>query len=291
MNSQVKPLVSVIIPSFKMGQFIGEALESVGAQTYPHWEVIVVDDAGPEDGTRGAVEAFAAKHPDHRVEYIRHDKNQGVGAARNTAIQRAKGEFLAFLDPDDLWHSNHLSSGCQKLGTCMNFDVFYSPVEAFVWNFRIRKLWRISQWHVELFPVSLAAENFIQPSTVILRRSCIEKVGGFTTKPDLQHIEDWDLWIRLAQATAAFHFSKKRTTYRRVHPGSAMAQPGSLEKLRLALVKEHLEFFLANQGVLLTRVLGKIQPKQQRPKINLFKYFQLLKYQLNCLFNAKTVKK
>ena len=92
-----KALVSVIMPAYKMGQFIGEALDSVGARTYPHWEVIVLDDAGPEDGMRAAVEAFAAKHADRRVEYIRHETNQDVSAARNTAMSAAEGSVLAFL--------------------------------------------------------------------------------------------------------------------------------------------------------------------------------------------------
>jgi glycosyltransferase involved in cell wall biosynthesis len=96
-------LVSVIIPAYKMGQFIGEAVESVGRQTYAKWEVIVVDDAGPEDGTRAAVEAFAAKHPDHRVEYIRHETNQGVSIARRTAFETLRGEYIAFLDADDAY--------------------------------------------------------------------------------------------------------------------------------------------------------------------------------------------
>jgi glycosyltransferase involved in cell wall biosynthesis len=68
----------VILPCYKTGQFIGEALESVGVQTYTNWEVIAVDDCGPEDGTRGAVEAFAAKFPDHRILYHRHKLNAGA---------------------------------------------------------------------------------------------------------------------------------------------------------------------------------------------------------------------
>lgn len=66
------PLVSVIMPCYKMGRFIGEALESVGKQTYTNWEVIAVDDCGPEDGTHKIVKDFASKHLDHRIEYIRH---------------------------------------------------------------------------------------------------------------------------------------------------------------------------------------------------------------------------
>jgi glycosyltransferase involved in cell wall biosynthesis len=80
----------VILPCYKTGQFIGEALESVGVQTYTNWEVIAVDDCGPEDGTRGAVEAFAAKFPDHRILYHRHKLNAGVSAARNTGIRAAR---------------------------------------------------------------------------------------------------------------------------------------------------------------------------------------------------------
>ena len=90
-----KPLVSVIIPCYKTGRFIGEALESVGKQSYLNWEVLAVDDCGPEDGTREAVKAFAANHPDQRVEYIRHDCNRGVSAARNTGIRAARGSVVA----------------------------------------------------------------------------------------------------------------------------------------------------------------------------------------------------
>ena len=70
-------LVSVIIPCYKMGGYIAEALESIGKQTYENWEVIAVDDCGPEDGTREIVESFAADQPQHRVEYIRHKENGG----------------------------------------------------------------------------------------------------------------------------------------------------------------------------------------------------------------------
>ena len=79
-NSHIsdRPLVSIIIPSYKMGRYIGEALESVGKQTYENWEVIAVDDCGPEDGTKEIIESFAACHPQHRIEFIRHQKNGGV---------------------------------------------------------------------------------------------------------------------------------------------------------------------------------------------------------------------
>ena len=74
-----------------MGRFIGDALNSVSKQTYDNWEVIVVDDCGPEDGTREVVDSFAEMHGQHRIEYITHAKNLGVSAARNSGIDVAKG--------------------------------------------------------------------------------------------------------------------------------------------------------------------------------------------------------
>jgi glycosyltransferase involved in cell wall biosynthesis len=118
--------VSVIIPCFKMGRFIGEALASVGTQTHGNWEVIAVDDCGPEDGTRQAVADFARQFPDHRVEYICHAANRGVSAARNTAALAAKGKFLAFLDPDDLWLPEKLQKQLQVFEADKSAVMVYS---------------------------------------------------------------------------------------------------------------------------------------------------------------------
>ena len=125
-NSATQPLVSVIMPCYKMGRFIGEALESVGAQTYTNWEVIAVDDCGPEDGTREAVEAFAKQFPNHRVIYHRHEKNGGVSAARNTAIELAQGVYLAFLDPDDWWANNKIEKQIKKISESLENVALYS---------------------------------------------------------------------------------------------------------------------------------------------------------------------
>lgn len=103
-------LVSIIIPAYNAEKQIGEALTSVFKQTYPYFEVIVVDDAS-KDQTTEVVESFT----DERLRLLRHSTNQGPGAARNSAIEAAKGKWIALLDADDQWHFSRLEKLMQVI--------------------------------------------------------------------------------------------------------------------------------------------------------------------------------
>ena len=116
MSLQKEPLVSIILPSYKMGSYVSRALESIGKQTYTNWEVLLVDDCGPEDGTHNAVLEFQSNYPANRVQYIRNSENFGIGNSRNIAIAESRGEFLAFLDPDDFWGDNYLWEAVNGIG-------------------------------------------------------------------------------------------------------------------------------------------------------------------------------
>lgn len=98
-------LVSIITPMYKGGEFIGKTIQSVINQTYTNWEMIIVDDYSPDNG-EGISEV--KKFNDDRIILIESKKNLGSSGARNIALQKAKGRFIAFLDADDLWHSNFL---------------------------------------------------------------------------------------------------------------------------------------------------------------------------------------
>jgi len=113
-TSDPSGLVSVIIPAYKMGRYVRSALDSVAAQHNDNWEVIVVEDCGPEDGTEAIVRDFAKAHPDHRVEFIRHERNSGVSGARNTAITEAKGECAALRDRNEQCPTGRL---CKRQAT------------------------------------------------------------------------------------------------------------------------------------------------------------------------------
>ena len=95
-----KPLISVITPAYNAERFIGEAIESVQKQTYANWEMVIVDDCST-DGTVRIVEEYRKKDP--RIKLYRLEKNSGSAVARNTAMEHAKGRYIAFLDSDDRW--------------------------------------------------------------------------------------------------------------------------------------------------------------------------------------------
>ncbi len=91
-------LVSIIMPSYNTGRFIAESIESVLAQTYPDWELIIVDDCSTDN-----TDEIVASFHDDRIRYLKNEKNSGAATSRNRALREAKGKWIAFLDSDDLW--------------------------------------------------------------------------------------------------------------------------------------------------------------------------------------------
>ncbi len=97
-------LVSIIMPSYNTGRFIGETIDSVLAQTYGNWELIIVDDCSTDD-TDSVVQKYLG---DERIRYIKNEKNSGAAVSRNRALREATGKWIAFLDSDDLWEPEKL---------------------------------------------------------------------------------------------------------------------------------------------------------------------------------------
>ena len=100
----MEALVSVIMPSYNTGRFIGESIESVMAQSYSEWELIIVDDCSTDD-TDMVVSGYLA---DGRIRYLKNEKNSGTAVSRNRALREAKGKWIAFLDSDDVWEPEKL---------------------------------------------------------------------------------------------------------------------------------------------------------------------------------------
>lgn len=193
--SEEKPTVSVIIPTYNRAHLIGRAIQSVLNQSYQDFEIIVVDD-GSTDDTEEVIKEF--QEQDKRIRCIRHEKNKGAAAARNTGITAAKGEYIAFQDSDDEWFSKKLEKQMNVFAT--------APVEVGV---VYTSFWRIEKDKKNYIPSSWVTQkegkihkellkgNFVTTQSIVTRKECFEKSGMFDES--LPRLQDWELVIRLSK--------------------------------------------------------------------------------------------
>ncbi len=183
------PTVSVIIPTYNRAHLIREALESVFSQTYRDYEVIVVDD-GSTDNTREILASYR-----DRI-HIVWQENQGISAARNRGILLARGKYLAFLDSDDRW----LPEKLERQVSYLDQNSYMGLVSSHLWRYEIGKekeRERVPRSIGRSFGELVTGPNFIDTSTVVIRKRCIEVVGNFDES--MPAAEDWELWVRIAK--------------------------------------------------------------------------------------------
>jgi glycosyltransferase involved in cell wall biosynthesis len=221
------PLVSVIIPTYNRADLVRQALASVKAQTYRDFEIVVVDDGG----TDGTFEALAAGR---EIRVLRHPSRRGVSAARNTGIAAARGEWLAFLDSDDLWLPDKLArqilllEGQPELLICQTEETWVRR------GVRVNKPLSHRKVAGRIFLPSLK-RCMISPSAVILNRRLLADHGGFDET--LPAAEDYDLWLRLTWRYEVGLVDEPLVIKRGGHPDQLSAQWG-LDRFRIrALVK------------------------------------------------------
>lgn len=183
------PKVSVIIPAFNCEKYIGQTIESVLSQTYRDFELIVVDD-GSTDNTKEVVKDYLR---DKRIKYI-YQNNSGISAARNNGFAKSYGEYIAFLDSDDLWYPNKLEEQVRLLDMNQDIGLTNCTVNYVDENSNVigKEECKVIDDVTDLLfkgnPVTGSA------SAVMLRRTCLEKVGLFDI--DLFISGDVDMWIR-----------------------------------------------------------------------------------------------
>ncbi len=204
------PLVSVVIATYNMGQYIDQAVDSILNQTWSNIEVVVIDD-GSTDNTQETMGKYSA---DQRVIYIR-TPNQGQPKAKNCGINNTHGEFIAFCDADDLWESNKLEVQ-MPLFSNPRVGVVYSEVSNIDEN-NIRYIKpALETRHTGKVTNQMLIENFVPFGTAIIRRQCIEKDGIFDE--EFRMGIDWDLWLRYS-LNWEFAYTPERTYIYRVWSG------------------------------------------------------------------------
>ncbi|MEO1144456.1 MAG: glycosyltransferase family A protein [Cyanobacteria bacterium J06638_22] len=237
MMQSKSPLVSVVIPAYNAENFIEKTLESFLAQTHQNLEILVIDD-GSSDRTAEIAQTYSER--DSRITLIQ-QPNGGVAAARNSGIQQAKGEFIAPVDADDVWHPEAVALMVQRFDTASEeTGVVYG------WSLDINESGKvIGGFHAAtiegLVLKTLLCHNFLgNASSTLIRRSCFDHVGGYDEQlkaQNAQGCEDWDLYLRLAEHYTFAVVPKFLVGYRKLSAGMSADSYKMARSQRLMLDK------------------------------------------------------
>jgi glycosyltransferase involved in cell wall biosynthesis len=200
-------IVSVIIPTYNASQYIQEAIDSVLDQSYKNFEIIVVDD-GSTDNTKEVLENFIKNE---QIKYFYQD-NSGPGAARNNGLLRAKGEFVAFLDADDIWDKGKIS---KQVDFMIKNDLDLSHTGRFFIGQN-----NISEWIInsKMTAERLIKENYIITSSVMVKVEILKQYK-FNESINSIGVEDYDLWLRILLEGYKFGYLPEKLVGYRWHSG------------------------------------------------------------------------
>jgi glycosyltransferase involved in cell wall biosynthesis len=225
-------MVSVVIPAYKVAPFISETLNSVFVQSFSDYEVIVVNDGSPD-----TVELEQQIRPClSRITYLT-QANSGAGAARNAGIRAANGEFIAFLDGDDIWLPSFLEEQLALISTTGSDLVYADAINVERGKLDRRTNMDINPSVGEVTAKALiTAECMVITSSVLVRRELILQAGFFDES--FRNSQDFDLWLRLAKAGARMAYQKKVLVRRRVYAGSLASNPINSLEGEIAVLKK-----------------------------------------------------
>jgi len=218
------PLVSVIVPAYNVADFIGDALNSVLAQTFTDYEIIVINDGSPDTE---ALEKVLAPYLS-RIVYLKQE-NRGVSAARNTGIKAARGSLIAFLDGDDTWLPHYLEVQVPRIQADPTIDVLYPNVIMFGDSSEAgEEFMTICPSNGEVTFERLLLQECNVSNCSIARRETILRAGLFDES--LRSVEDFDLWLRVVKQGGRIVYHREVLARYRRRSGSLTANPIWLSK-------------------------------------------------------------
>lgn len=224
-SSDSRPAVSIIVPVYNRLEYLSGTLQSILAQSFDAWELVVVDDGSQED-----VAALVTAYRDPRIRIFRQE-NQGNAAARNSGISLTFGDYVACLDSDDTWEPDFLRMCIAELTNQPEIDVVYTQV-------------RYVDEHGESLSISagpmplsgdllepLLMGHPILPSSALVRRTCFERWGSYT--PGL---DDWELWLRWSARGCRFACLTQPLLNYRIHTQNFSADYERRRSIHLAML-------------------------------------------------------
>ena len=232
-GNTMQPKISVIIPAFNAEKFIAEAIKSVLAQKYnQRLEIIVIDD-GSTDNTGDVVSEISAEHP--QIVLVSNERKKGPSGSRNTGLLKAKGDYISFLDADDVWLENHLQEGVEFLEKHQWIDIVYFNFEIYEYESKRRigdgfsqkqftSRLKVSQLGGGYFQIcddmfaALVDDSFMHLQALIIRKKTI---GTLLFDENIKRSEDRDFCIRLySRANACFAYKNIITGIYYLHNNS-----------------------------------------------------------------------
>jgi glycosyltransferase involved in cell wall biosynthesis len=238
--------VSVIVPTYNRAHLVTETIDSILSQTFRDFELIIVDNESV-DNTEEVIKSYR----DERIRYFKHQNNGIIAVNRNYGISKARGEYIAFCDDDDLWFPEKLEKQVQVMESdsqigliCTNEIVFDNKGDH---GLTIRTRVRNSDFTFE----SLVWNNRVPNSTVMVRKAVLDDVGMMDESPEIMAGEDYELWLRIAKKYRLNYISLPLGKYR-THPGAYRKGPIKAQEQSKLIYKK-----LVDEGILDTDLFNK----------------------------------
>ena len=236
MIDAARPLVSVVIPTYNHAHFLGRALKSVLDQTYTHWEAVVIDNHS-HDNTDEVISSFK----DPRIKTLKIHNHGVIAASRNAGIAAANGDWIAFLDSDDLWYTRKLEVVIGEIRQNPSFEV-YSTDELLVNELSgDRSPLVYGPYCPDFYETLLVSGNRLSPSAALVRHEFLlqEKIL-FRENKEFVTAEDYDLWLLLARAGARFKFIHSAQGEYRIHASNSSGQIDRHAVSTRNVIKDHV---------------------------------------------------
>jgi glycosyltransferase involved in cell wall biosynthesis len=239
-KNKILPLVSIIIPSYNHGKFIGRALDSVLYQTYKYFEVIIVDNYSNDE-----TDFVISQYFDPRIRLFKIKNNGILGASRNLGIHAAKGDWLAFLDSDDWWKSEKLERCISKITNSVDLIYHDLAIVDQVKNNQYPKVVRTRQLIKPVLVDLLINGNLISNSSAMVRKSILDKIGPINQELEINPSVDYNTWLKVSKETNNFLFIPECLGYYQLHENNISKR--DMSKSHVAAQKNFLEILNESQ--------------------------------------------
>ena len=261
------PKVSVIIPCYNQGAFIDEAVDSVLAQTFDDFEIIIVNDGSTDAATNALLEKYSRPKTT-----VLHTLNQGVSAARNTAIKAAAGKYILPLDADDKIEPDYLEKTVAVLDNHPETGVVWSKADFFGAQ--------RGEWELKPFSLKQMMNNGCVFATALFRKSDWERIGGYNVNM-VHSLEDWDFWLSFVERNIGFYQIPEILFHYRKHAVSRTTlSNGKNTQSRKSIILNHLNLYAAHPDLVrrsMAELLFSKSVSKQVKKAETFNRFRWIK--------------